>query len=146
MMKKKSFSKTLSANDIGKTGTHQAGILVPKADSELLAFFPPLDARVKNPDAWIICTDDQGNQRKFRFVYYNNRLHDEEGTRNEYRLTYMTKYLKELRAEAGDALEFSREDGAAVYSIRLVKKLAAVVKDGDGPVRIRITSAWRRVH
>ena len=145
-MKKTSFSKTLSANDIGRTGTHQAGILVPKANKELLAFFPPLDARVKNPDAWIVCTDDQGNERKFRFVYYNNRLHDEKGTRNEYRLTYMTRYLKGIRAEAGDALEFSREDGAAGYSIRLVKKPAAVVRQDDGPVRIRISSAWRRVH
>lgn len=145
-MKKKSFSKTLSANDIGKTGTHQAGILVPKTDKELLAFFPPLDARVKNPDAWIVCTDDGGNERKFRFVYYNNKLHDEKGTRNEYRLTYMTSYLKEIRAEAGDALEFSREDGAPGYTIRLVKKRAAVVEQGDGPVRIKITSAWRRVH
>lgn len=145
-MKKKSFSKTLSANDIGRTGTHQAGILVPKADKELLAFFPSLDARVKNPDAWIVCTDDGGNERKFRFVYYNNKLHDEKGTRNEYRLTYMTRYLKAIRAEAGDALEFSREDGAASYSIRLVKKPAAVVEQGDGPVRIKITSVWRRVH
>lgn len=145
-MTKKSFSKTLSANDVGTTGTHQAGILVPKGEQELLAFLPPLDARVKNPDAWIHCTDEQGKLRKFRFVYYNNKLHDESGTRNEYRLTYMTGYLKEMRAAEGDALEISRVDNAADYSIRLVRKAEAEEKPADGPVRIKITAGWRRVH
>lgn len=145
-MTMKSFSKTLSANDIGKTGTHQAGILVPKSEQELLAFFPSLDAGVKNPDAWIHCTDEQGEQRKFRFVYYNNKLHDRDGTRNEYRLTYMTKYLKGISAEEGDALEFSRANGAGGYSIRLVRKPAVAAEPGDGPTRIKITAGWRRVH
>jgi hypothetical protein len=145
-MTNKSFSKTLSANDVGKTGAHQAGILVPKGDQELLAFFPCLDVGVKNPDAWIYCTDETGIQRRFRFVYYNNKLHDEKGTRNEYRLTYMTAYLKEMRAQEGDALEFSRTDGASSYSIRLVKKQEAVAELRDGPVRIKITAGWRRVH
>lgn len=145
-MTKKSFSKTLSANDVGTTGTHQAGILVPKGEQELLAFLPPLDTGVKNPDAWIQCTDEQGNQRKFRFVYYNNKLHDKNGTRNEYRLTYMTRYLKAIRAAEGDALEISRVDGAADYSIRLIRKAEAAAEPIDIPVRIKITAGWRRVH
>lgn len=145
-MKKKSFSKTLSANDVGATGTHQAGILVPKTEQELLAFLPRLDPGIKNPDAWILCVDEQGIERKFRFVYYNNRLHDANGTRNEYRLTYMTSYLKEIRAAEGDGLEFSREEGVAVYTIRLVRKPDPVMQATDGPVRIKITSGWRRVH
>jgi len=33
------YAKLLSANDTGETGGHQAGILVPKSDAELLAFF-----------------------------------------------------------------------------------------------------------
>lgn len=145
-MTNKSFRKTLSANDVGKTGAHQAGILVPKADQELLAFLPFLDAGVKNPDAWIHCTDEQGIQRRFRFVYYNNKLHDDEGTRNEYRLTYMTAYMKEMRAQEGDALEFSRTDGASSYSIRLIRKQETVAEPSVGPVRIKITAGWRRVH
>src|SRR5215469_7482404 len=40
--------KTLSANDVGSTGAHQAGILIPK-DPKILAFFPTLDASTKNP-------------------------------------------------------------------------------------------------
>lgn len=145
-MTRKSFSKTLSANDIGKTGTHQAGILVPKTEPQLLEFFPRLDPGVKNPDAWVQCIDEEGRERKFRFVYYNNRLHDENGTRNEYRLTYMTGYLKEMRAAEGDGLEFSREEGEAAYTVRLVRKAEPVAQAGDGPVRIRITSGWRRTH
>ena len=35
----KSISKILSANDIGATGGHQAGILIPK-DPRILGFFP----------------------------------------------------------------------------------------------------------
>lgn len=145
-MKKISFSKTLSANDVGATGAHQAGILVPKTEQELLAFLPPLDPGVKNPDAWIYCVDEHGVERKFRFVYYNNRLHDANGTRNEYRLTYMTGYLKAMRAAEGDGLEFSREDGAAKYTIRLVRKPEPVLQIPEGPMRIKITAGWRRVH
>lgn len=146
MTQKKSFSKTLSANDVGKTGTHQAGILVPKTEQELLAFLPPLDPGVKNPDAWIRCIDEQGKERKFRFVYYNNKLHDTNGTRNEYRLTYMTGYLKEMRAAEGDSLEFTRDEGAPGYAIRLVRQPDPAAQPADAPVRIRITSGWRRVH
>jgi len=145
-MTKKIFSKTLSANDAGVTGGHQGGILVPKTEKELLEFLPPLDATVKNPDAWISCVDEKGIERKFRFVYYNSRLHDVGGTRNEYRLTHMTGYLKEMRALSGDGLEISKEDGAAVYKIRIIQSLAATAQPADGPVRIKITSGWHRVH
>jgi hypothetical protein len=59
----------------------------------------------------------------------------------------MTGYLKEMRAAEGDSLEFSREDGAS-YTIRLVRKpeYVAQVPDAYGPVRIKITAGWRRVH
>lgn len=145
-MTKKSFSKTLSANDVGKTGTHQAGILVPKTAQELLEFLPPLDSSIKNPDAWIQCVDENGNERSFRFVYYNNKLHDEGGTRNEYRLTHMTGYFKEMRAVAGDSVHLTRDERDMGYAIRLVKHTHSAAQPAEGPVRIRITSGWRRVH
>jgi hypothetical protein len=145
-MKKTSFIKTLSANDVGATGAHQAGILVPKTEQELLAFLPTLESSIKNPDTWIKCIDEEGEERKFRYVYYNNRLHDENGTRNEYRLTHMTKYLKEMRAAEGDGLEFSLKDGSAAYSIRLLKGESTEVKPSDEPIRIKITAGWRRAH
>ena len=52
-MTNRTVSKTLSANDVGATGGHQGGILIPKSEAELLLFLPALDPKVKNPDAWI---------------------------------------------------------------------------------------------
>lgn len=146
-MTKQSFSKTLSANDVGATGGHQGGILVPKSEAELLAFLPPLDPAVKNPDAWIVCMDESGNLRKFRFVYYNNKLHDSAGTRNEYRITYMTGYFREMRARERDTFEISRDEGEVKYSIRIVRpnEIISELKN-EQVLRIKITSGWRRVH
>lgn len=146
-MKKKSFSKILSANDVGATGAHQAGILIPKSEVELLAFLPELDPSIKNPDAWIFCEDEGGEIRKFRFVYYNNKLHDPKGTRNEYRITYMTKYFREMRAHENDTFEISRTAGQSNYSIRIARQPEPIDKSADEQnVRIKITSAWRRIH
>ena len=50
---KKTFRKTLSANDIGSNGSHQAGVLIPKSEKDLLAMLPKLDPNTKNPDSWI---------------------------------------------------------------------------------------------
>lgn len=141
------FRKTLSPNDVGATGAHQAGILIPKAETELLSILPKLDPAIKNPDAWIECEDEDGNTRKFRFVYYNNKFHDESGTRNEYRMTHMTKYFNETSARAGESFEISRAEHARTYKIRIVRTMetAEDPPEQEG-VRIRIKSAWRRVH
>jgi hypothetical protein len=148
-MTNRTFSKTLSANDVGATGGHQGGILIPKSEAELLSFLPALDPKVKNPDAWIECEDETGMTRKFRFIYYNNKLHDEGGTRNEYRITYMTKYFREIGAREGEALELSKSDASTTYRIRVVRSIVSPVHqeedEGEG-VRIKIKSAWRRVH
>ncbi|WP_262211155.1 EcoRII N-terminal effector-binding domain-containing protein [Serratia proteamaculans] len=147
---KETFSKALSANDVGTTGAHQAGILVPKTDAELLAFLPVLDPTVKNPDAWIECVDEDGIGRKFRFIYYNNRFHDPKGTRNEYRITHMTRYFRDVGAKEGDTLEISKDLGSSLYFIRIERKSEEagklVVNSDEAHVRIKITSSWRRVH
>ncbi len=145
-MTKKTFSKTLSANDVGATGGHQGGILIPKSDGELLAFLPRLDPTNKNPDAWIECMDECETLRRFRFVYYNNRLHDKSGTRNEYRITYMTPYFREMGASGGDTFEISRRDGDLQYCIRLIRASHLVKEPEADLYRIKITSSWRRVH
>jgi hypothetical protein len=150
-MTTKTFSKTLSANDIGATGGHQGGILIPKTEAELLSFLPALDPTIKNPDAWIECKDEMGITREFRFVYYNNRLHDEGGTRNEYRITYMTKYLREVGAQEGEALEISKSEASEAYKIRVVRATVAPLPQKESEsevssVRIKLRSTWRRVH
>lgn len=146
---KKIFNKCLSANDVGATGGHQGGILIPKTEVEFLEFLPTLDSTIKNPDAWIECVDDKGIPRRFRFVYYNNRLHDPQGTRNEYRVTYMTSYFREIGASEGDTFEISRNDGDLHYKIRIISRSVAPVAPSspeDGPIRIKIKSSWNRLH
>ena len=136
----KSFGKILSANDTGETGGHQAGILVPKGQVELVEALPYLDPNVKNPDCWINCLDEQNEKWKFRYVYYNNKLHDEKGTRNEYRLTHMTKYFRSVAAKAGDMIVISVDDSNSLYQIRLEdQKTEKTAK----PIRLK---GWSRIH
>lgn len=141
------FHKYLSANDVGETGGHQGGILIPKGDRELLAFLPRLDPAIKNSDAWIECIDEDGVSRKFRFVYYNNALHEELGTRNEYRITHMTAYFRDSGAHSGDTFEISRESGRGPHRIRIIAQVTGGphADSGEG-IRIRIRSTWQRVH
>lgn len=99
--------KILTANDLGLTGGHQAGIAIPK-DPAILAFFPPLDPAQYNPDCVIsVRTPQTGDHWELRYVYYNNKVHD-RGTRNERRLTGTTKMLRALGAAEGDTVGFRR--------------------------------------
>ncbi|MBS1069751.1 EcoRII N-terminal effector-binding domain-containing protein [Gluconobacter cerinus] len=140
-MSQAQYAKLLSANDTGETGGHQAGILVPKTDAELLAFFPPLDLEKKNPDAWIWCEDKYGKKWKLRYIYYNNKLHTPGGTRNEYRITWMTEYLRLNSAKPGDSVVFEATDEPDQFKIKLEKPLAS---SAEPPV-IKL-AGWRRVH
>ena len=99
--------KTLSPNDVGETGGHQAGILIPK-DERILSFFPKLDIRKLNPRAHILFEDETGQSWEFAFIYYNNHLFG--GTRNEYRLTRMTRYLREAGLASADEIILSRDE------------------------------------
>lgn len=110
--------KALSANDLGKTGSHQAGILVPKV-KEMLAFFPRLDPAIKNPRATIVLREvGDGARREFNFIFYNGKLFG--GTRNEYRLTCMTAYLRESGANVGDEIVISKNEDRS-YLIDVVR-------------------------
>ena len=137
------YAKLLSANDTGETGGHQAGILVPKTDAELLAFFPPLDPNIKNPDAWIWCEDEFGKKWKLRYIYYNNKLHVAGGTRNEYRITWMTEFLRLNSARAGDSVVFEATSEPDEFRIMLEKPKRST--SDETPQLIKLTG-WRRVH
>ena len=101
------ISKLLSSNDTGETGGHQAGILIPKGGG-ILDFFPVLDSRQKNPRSALLFTDEAGQCWKFNFIYYNNRFFG--GTRNEYRLTGMTSYLRQNNLKPGDTVILARSE------------------------------------
>lgn len=130
--------KTLSANDLGLTGSHQAGILVPK-DKDVLSFFPSLDKTIKNPRASLILRElGDGARREFNFIYYNGKLFG--GTRNEYRLTCMTGYLRECGARVGDEIVLSQnEDGS--YLIDLARSNSENL--GDGEDTIVLSGGWK---
>lgn len=141
MTRPKSISKVLSANDTGETGGHQAGLLIPKS-REILSFFPELDSRKYNPRVHLFFTDDSGQRWEFAFIYYNNSLFG--GTRNEYRLTRMTKYIRQCGLDTGDEVILHRTRGDR-YSVRHKRKnqlrlsSAGVLKLGSGWKVIELT-------
>jgi hypothetical protein len=103
----KAISKILSENDVGETGAHQAGILVPKSQ-EILSFFPSLNPKEKNPRAFLSFNDESGSKWEFVFIYYNNKFSG--GTRNEYRLTRMTRFFSSQNIKPGDELILLRDE------------------------------------
>ena len=134
------YTKSLSANDTGESGGHQAGILVPKGATAFRAFLPSL-AEIKNPRAWIECTDPDGKIWDFCFIHYNNKHYDPTGTRDEYRITHMTKFLRSFGATEGDDVVISGKPGSAKYTVRVEK--AEIMT--DQPARI-VLKGWRRIH
>jgi len=139
------YEKGLTANDTGETGAHQAGVHIPKSQTDLLSFLPPLDPSIKNPDAWLEMKDDAGEVWRFRYIHYNNSLHDPGGTRDEFRITHMTGFFRSAGAAAGDTLVLSGIPGTGRYNI-LVRKPDQVVEDEpSAPVRIRLRG-WQRVY
>jgi hypothetical protein len=132
-----SVRKRLSSNDTGETGSHQAGILVPRRE-EVLTFFPRLDVKEKNPRATLVMREVGSDERwEFQFIYYNGKFF--EGTRNEYRLTHMTKYLAAVNAVAGDELVFS-QDSDGGYRVRLMRHSKGVVAQADELV---LAGGWK---
>jgi hypothetical protein len=130
------IAKILSANDTGETGGHQAGILVPK-EPEVLSFFPKLDAAQYNPRVHLRFVDDGGTFWEFAFIYYNNALFD--GTRNEYRLTRMTKYIRQAGLAVGDEVILSRDRDR--YFVSHKRKQQAERTNGV----LKLGTGWRVV-
>jgi len=117
--------KELSSNDIGETGSHQSGILIPK-NSEILNFFPSLDKNETNPRKSLFFKDARtGTSWEFNFIYYNNK------TRNEYRLTKMTRYINSKNISAGDFIFMSK---GVSGDITIDIKNTGLEKNPDTPI------------
>lgn len=129
------ITKELSRNDTGETGGHQAGILIPREEL-ILAFFPPLDRSVKNPRHHLRFTDSSGEKWEFAYIHYNNRFFG--GTRNEYRLTCMTPFLRSANLKAGDKLTLHREGTTYRMTYRRANQ-----QETSG--RLKLGSTWRVV-
>lgn len=104
----KYFGKILSPNDLGLTGSHQAGLFVPK-HCELIRLFPKEALLEENPRLRLrpFCRE-LDRQVMCSLIYYNNRLRG--GTRDEFRLTGITWLRNWLFAQPGDVLEFTMEN------------------------------------
>lgn len=137
MLNRRSIRKKLSANDLGLTGAHQAGITIPK-DPAILDFFPALDSKQYNPDCYMsLHVPDLHGYVELRFVYYNNKLHG-QGTRNEYRLTGTTKLLRELGARVGDYIEFTiSKFGENEINLIVADKESVPLND-----RVSLSNGW----
>lgn len=137
-MRPKSISKVLSSNDTGETGGHQAGMLIPKG-GEILEFFPTLNGEEKNPRTYLYFIDDINRRWKFNFIYYNNKFFG--GTRNEYRLTGMTAYIRQNNLKTGDTIVLSRDD-TGILSIRCERQNSTA---SNAP-KLVITGTWKVVN
>jgi len=103
----KVIRKKLSPNDVGETGSHQAGILIPKKIAEDLDFFPKINKKkIKNPRKTLEFFDRNGKKWLFNYIYYNNKYFD--GTRDEYRLTGMTNFIEINNLKSDDHLIISK--------------------------------------
>lgn len=137
------FEKTLTANDTGRSRSHQAGIHVPKTQRDLIAFLPPLDAETLNPSVWLTARDEDGTTWRLRYIHYNNRLHSPKGTRNEFRITHLTAYFRAAGAGPGDRMMISGEPGSGQIRISVVAENMAAGGPKARTVRLR---GWRRLH
>ena len=130
--------KILSINDIGLNGAHQAGILVPKK-KEMLDFFPFLDPTEANPRIQISILDEQDRDWTFSYIYYNNKFRG--GTRNEYRITGMTSFMKTNSLLPGDVLVFEKRRGYYKVSIRKIGRENSVVN--ESVITIKLSDSWK---
>ena len=135
--------KILSPNDVGETGGHQAGLLIPKKES-ILSFFPPLETSIQNPRVHLLFEDQGGYQWEFSFIYYNNKFFG--GTRNEYRLTRMTRYMREAGLASGDEIQMYRHtNGSFSISYRRAREPSTTRNQVGGTVLV-LSSTWKVIN
>jgi hypothetical protein len=130
------ITKYLSRNDAGETGGHQAGMLIPR-DPEILSFFPRLNPKEYNPRHQLTFRDPLGTKWTFSFIYYNNKFFG--GTRNEYRLTCMTPFMRAHNLHAGDKLTLSRDEESR-FNVGYDRQHESAADD-----RLKLGTSWRIV-
>jgi hypothetical protein len=133
------ISKILSPNDTGENGCHQAGICIPKEDY-ILNFFPALNKKIKNPRMVMNCRDDSGKVWNFNFIYYNNKFFS--GSRNEYRLTGTTAFIKQNNLTSGDEI-FLTKNSAGQYSISFKKIIRFSEEQKENRTVLKLGDKWR---
>lgn len=134
------LSKVLSANDVGQTGSHQAGIAVPR-QPDALSFFPRLDASAHNPRRVVQVLDRSSRElMELNYIYYNGKLHG-RSTRNEYRLTGLTRLFAMHDARPGDRLDFTWSELTG-YAVELVREPEAESSESGDDDIIVLSGEW----
>ena len=110
--------KRLSDNDVGKTNSHQAGFLIPKLFIKE-GLFEKMSDEVLNPRLRLKFRDLADDTDLYlTYIFYNNRFF--QGTRHEYRLTGLTRWIKNHGLRSGDTIQISRLDKYD-YTIGIIK-------------------------
>jgi hypothetical protein len=110
--------KRLSDNDVGITNSHQAGFLIPKLFVRE-GLFEELTDQELNPRVRLKFRDlTDGTDIYLSYIYYNNKFF--EGTRHEYRLTGLTRWIKTHGLKSGDTIQISRINKYD-YTIGIIK-------------------------
>lgn len=110
--------KRLSDNDVGITNSHQAGFLIPKLFVRE-GLFEELTDQELNPRVRLKFRDlTDGTDIYLSYIYYNNKFF--EGTRHEYRLTGLTRWIKNHGLKSGDTIQISRINKYD-YTIGIIK-------------------------
>lgn len=137
------IQKVLSPNDLGLTGAHQGGILIPKAMLDL-QLFPNLDQDIPNPRCKMSFIDlNTRTNVELTFIYYNGKALG-FSSRSEYRLTGLTRYLRSWAAAPGDTLVLSRNN--EVYEIDVRKKSDNnTSQKEDGTMVVRLSGTWTSI-
>jgi hypothetical protein len=127
--------KKLSDNDVGTTNSHQAGFLIPKSLVEE-GLFEKLSDENLNPRLKLRFLDLSDNSEIFiSYIYYNNKFFN--GTRHEYRLTGLTRWIKNHGLRSGDTIQISR---IAKYDYTI-----EVIKAGRRPIMLDEES-WMAIY
>lgn len=96
------FCRFITANDTGRTGSHQAGFYIPKCAATLLFAEPGVKGENKDRMVQIKWQDDFITDS--RFIYYGKK------TRNEYRITRLGRSFPFLEDNAtGDLLVIAQQ-------------------------------------
>lgn len=100
-------TKKLRENDLGLTKSHQAGFHIPKSIVNL-RFFPELSPSELNPRVRLRITSTQGELDFYaNYIHYNNKVLG-LGTRDEYRLTGLTGYIRAQGLRIDDEIILTR--------------------------------------
>ncbi len=124
--------KVLTRNDVGTTGSHQAGIHIPK---DLARYMPLLDESRKNPECAIEVSSGATSWR-WRYIHYNSKVIG-DGTRDEYRLLQVAAFMRLAEPQSGDTLELVIT-GTRTLTARITRQPAA-----DGALVLVTAGPWR---